>query len=106
MLEKRLIYNSSIWNNYLTIHNITDLEVYYNRQLPIISGLMQELVGVNRKAIKVISNKIPRFIYFIRTHFGIYKEKYRGDNEQLAGNGQGNIFVGVSCRDQSCMKFK
>ena len=31
LLEKRLIYDSSIQNNYLTIHNITDLEACYNR---------------------------------------------------------------------------
>ena len=99
LLEKRPIYNFSMRNNYLTIHNMIDLEACYNRQLPIVLGLIQESVRVNRKAIKVILNIIPRFKHFIYTHFRIYKEKYGGDNEQLVGNSQGNIFIGVSCRD-------
>ena len=81
LLEKRLIHDSSMWNNYPIIHNMTDLEACCDRQLPIISGLMQESVEVNRKAIKVISNIIPRFKHFIYTHFGMCKKKHREDNE-------------------------
>ena len=99
LLEKRLIYDLSTWNNYPIIYNVTDLEACYDRQLLIISGLMQELVGVNRKVIKAISNIIAKFNHFICTYFGIYKEKYEGDNDQLAGNRQRNIFAGVSYRD-------
>ena len=31
LLEKRLIYDSSIWSNYPIIHNMTDLKAYYDR---------------------------------------------------------------------------
>ena len=42
LLEKRLIYNFSMQNNYLIIHNMTDLKAYYNMQLLIVLGLIQE----------------------------------------------------------------
>ena len=67
---------------------------------------MQELVGVMRKAIKIIAQIIPTFNHYICTYFGISNQKYGRELDQLVGNSQGNIFTGVACRDQSCREFK
>ena len=48
LLEKYLMYNTSIKSRDLYIYNTMDLEMCYNRQIPKVSGLMQEAVGVNR----------------------------------------------------------
>ena len=60
LLEKRMIYDASKHDGKITIYNLTDLEACYDRQLPKVSGLVQEVVGVNQKCIKVIVNIISR----------------------------------------------
>jgi len=106
LLEKRLIYDASIKNEELHIHNMTDLEACYDRQLPKVSGLIQEAVGVDRKCIKMIMRVITKFRHHICTNHRISETYYGDDEEELAGNGQGNLFTGAAYQDQSCRGFK
>jgi len=46
ILEKRIIYDHSMLKENTIIHNITNLQTYYNRQLAEIGSIVQELVGV------------------------------------------------------------
>ena len=42
ILEKRLWYNNSLLGGKTTIHNMTDLKAYYDRQLPGIGSIVEE----------------------------------------------------------------
>ena len=87
LLEKWLIFDASMKNREITVHNITDLEAYYNRQLPNVSYLIQESVGFRRKGIKTIVNVITKFKYHVHTNFGISRSFYRGERIELVENG-------------------
>ena len=56
--------------------------------------------------IKIISSIIPTFKDYIYTYFGLYKQDYRGEIEELTGNGQGNVFASILYRDQSYREFQ
>jgi len=93
-------------NRKIHIHNNTNLEACYDQQLPLILGLFQESVGVDYKCIKVIINVLTAFKHYICTSYGISSEHYSDDSEDLAGNGQGNLFAGAACKDLSRRGFK
>ena len=52
---------------------ITDLEAYYERQLPNLSGIIEESIGVNWLGIMLIMKVILIMQYHIYTLFGISK---------------------------------
>ena len=81
ILEKRLLHNSSIQNKEETMHIITDLSACYNQQLVNITSIVLELIGINRKAIRIFVKILLSFKYFICTSFGISKETYRSESE-------------------------
>ena len=99
LLEKRLIYDTSKYTSEPTIYLLSDLEACYDRQIPSLGGIVEEALGVNRNAIKVICNTVSQFKHFICTGFGISKESYGGPEEQLTGTRQGNMLSGAVCRD-------
>ena len=41
-------------------HVISDLEKFYDRQLPNIEGIVEESIGVNKEAIKLVTKVLPR----------------------------------------------
>ena len=84
ILEKRLIYDCSIFNYELTIHVITDLEACYNCQLSNICRLIEESLRILREGIKLITKTIIILRYYICISFGISKESY-GDRKQYVG---------------------
>ena len=71
LLEKRLLYDMSKYNNEPTIHLLSDLEVCYDFQIPAISRMVEEALGIDRKAITLIAKTIATFKHFIYTGFGI-----------------------------------
>ena len=87
ILKKRLIYNLSKLTRNPTLHNMTDLEACYDRQLPNIASILQESMGVERKAIKLLTKVIPIFKYYICTIYGVSNTCYRGEIDPLAGSG-------------------
>ena len=70
---------------------MSDLEACYDRQLLNIGGVVEESVGANREAIKLITKVLPRCNYFIGTTYGVSKDSYGGMNASLGGTGQGNV---------------
>ena len=71
ILEKRLIYDCSIFNRKLTIHIITDLEACYDRQLSNICGMVEESVRISREEVKLILKVLPVLKHFVCTSFRI-----------------------------------
>jgi len=65
--------------------------------------MIEESVQRNREAMKLIMKVIPNWKHYSCTGFGISSSYYRGENERLAGTGQGNKFSGDLCRDTSCL---
>ena len=61
-----------------TIHAITNLKAYYDCQLLNICRMIEELVGVDCNAIKLIMKVIPIVKYFIHTGYEISKGWYSG----------------------------
>ena len=76
ILEKRLLYDCSIFNRKPTIHVITNLEAYYDRQLSNIYGIVEESIGIDREGVKSISKVLPVLKHFVCTGFGISKQYY------------------------------
>ena len=64
---------------------------------------MEELVGRNRQVIKLYTKIMLRFKHYISTGYGISKNFYGGEDEELARMGQGNKFLGNIYRDISCL---
>ena len=103
LLEKRLIFDNSMLSGKKTMCTITDMQSCYDRQLAEIGGILEESVGRDRAVMKLISKVIPKWRHYICTGFGISDFYYGGENDPLAGTGQGNRFSGDVCRDSSCL---
>ena len=97
ILEKRLTFDHSLISSKPTIYHLTDLQSCYDRQLANIGGIVEELVGRDRRAIKLITKVIPNWEHYLSTAFGISKKYYGGEERNLAGTGQGNRFSGDIC---------
>ena len=106
ILEKRLMYDVAVRDGKLMLYNISDLKVCYNRQLPNLGCMIQEVVGVNRVASKVFAEVLLIMTYHVYTDFSISKITYGGKREKLGGTGQGNSVSGAIYRDTSCLIFK
>ena len=78
---------------------MSELEACYDRKLPNIGGIVEESIGVNREAIKLITKVLPRWKNFIASTHGVSKESYDGGNESLGGTKKGNVFSGSVYRD-------
>jgi len=61
ILEKRLIFDTSLLSLKPTIYNLTDLKSCYNRQLLNIERIVEESVSRNRQAMKLFIKIIPYF---------------------------------------------
>ena len=101
-----MFYDSAIRSGEKSITTIIDLEAYYVRQLPNIRGIMEEVVGIDRKVIKLITKVLPRIEYFVCTKFGISEQRYGLENDQYMGTGQGNVTLVNICRDKSYFIIK
>ena len=66
-----------------TAHSLTDLEFFYHRQLANVYGVVEEAVGVDMMASKLLTKVIPRFEHFMHTNFGISEETHGGKNDPL-----------------------
>ena len=74
---------------------MSDLEACCNRQLLALGGTVEEVLGVDRKAIKVFSKIIESLRYKVCTIFGINEKPCRGKGCKLVGIGQGNMLLGT-----------
>ena len=53
----------------LTVHVITNLEAYYDRQLSNICGIVKESIIISREGVKLISKVLPVLKHFVWTGF-------------------------------------
>jgi len=106
ILQKRLIFDNSLIEMKPSIYNFTDLKSCYDRQLANVGSIVEESVGRNRAAMKLYTKIMPKFKRYISTGYGISEQYYGGEEDQLAGTGQGNKFSGDMCRDISCIIIK
>lgn len=106
ILEKRLTFDNSPLSGKLAMCHLTDLQSCYDRQLANIGGIVEESVGRDRKAIKLITKVIPNWEHCLSTAFGVSEKHYGGENNALVGTGQGNRFSGDVCRDISCLTMR
>ena len=106
ILEKRLSFDNSMINGTNTIYHLTDLQSCYDRQLVNIGRMVEESARRSRKVIQLITKEIPNWNHYISTNFGISSIYYGGEDNRLAGTGQGNRFSGDVCRDTSCLIMK
>ena len=93
------MFDASKCSRVPTIHLILDLEACHDRQMPAIGRIVEESLGVDQKATKLIAKTVSLFKHFIRTKFGISKKSHGGKHETLAGTDQGNMVSGATCRD-------
>ena len=82
LLEKRLMCNNSLLNGKRTIHNMTDLKSCYDQQLAEIGSIVQELVGVERLLIKLVTKLLPVMEYYIYISYRASKEFYGRVNQK------------------------
>ena len=61
ILEKRLILDNSLLTTEYTIYTLTDLQSYYDRQLPNLGSIIQESTGRNRNVIELFTKLIQRW---------------------------------------------
>lgn len=76
LLEKRLMYDVRACNNENTVHNMSDLEACYDRQLPRIGGIAQEMLGVEHEPLKIFETILPIMEHYILTGYGISNESH------------------------------
>ena len=89
-----------------TVHAITDLKAYYDRKLLNLCWIVEELVGVNRRVIKLIMKVIPCIEYHICTGYSNSNQIYGGEQNQIRETGEGNITSSYGYRDSSCFNLK
>ena len=100
------MYDLAIRDRNKMMHNISDLEVCYDRQLPNIGYLVEESVRVERESAMLFAKILPVMEHHICTSYGISKDSYSSRTYKLGGTGQGNSVSGSICRDTSCIIFK
>lgn len=100
------MHDVSVCNNERMTHDMSDLEACHDRQLPRIGGIVQEMLGIERKPMKIFESILPIMEHHILTGYGISDESHGSEGNQLCGTGQGNSMSGAMCRDMSCLIFK
>jgi len=106
ILEKQLVHNCSMLSGNITIHNMTDLKLYYDRQLPQMGSIIKESIGIERKPIKLIAKLLPVMKHHICIAHGASEKYYGRKQDKVAGTGQGYIVSGNICRDSSGFTIK
>jgi len=101
LLEKRLMYSTSMLTKQKTVYVVTDLAACYDRQLSNYESLVLEYVGVDRNIALLIAKVLPIFNHHVCTGFGISKGSYGSETEILGGTGQGNLASCESCKVKS-----
>ena len=60
ILEKRLILDNSLLLTKHTVYTLTDLQSYFDRQLPNLGSIIKESVGCSRNAIELFTKLMLR----------------------------------------------
>ena len=106
ILEQQLLYNTSKITMDPTMHVVTDLAAYYDRQLAEIEGIVLELTGVNSHAARLFAKVLLIMPYHICSGYGISNKTYESINNPVGRIGQENSFSGESYKSKSCQIIK
>ena len=106
LLEKRLTCDYSQYSGERMVHKLSDLEACYDRQLPRIGRIVEEVLGVERQPMMLFEKVLPIMQHHTSTSYGISEKTHGGINNELCGTGQGNSLSGTLCRYMSCLAFK
>ena len=87
-------------------YNISNLEAYYDRQLPRIGSIVEELLGVERELMMVFEKVFLIIKHHVSTSYGISEGYYGGEKDRLCGTGKGNSLSGAMSSDISHLIFK
>ena len=68
--------------------------------------MVEEALGVDRRAIKVFSKKIDSLRHRAHASFGASERYCGGKGSKLVKTGQGNMLLGAICIDQSFWSLK
>ena len=93
ILEKWLIFDLSIFNNVPHIHNMTDLEACFDRQLANVGSILEEPIGIERAVIKLIAKVLLIFERHICMSYRISSRYYRGVKDEQRGIGQEYVLL-------------
>ena len=83
ILEKRLMCDLSIRDGKEMMHNVSDLEACYDRQLPNIGCMVEESVGVEREPAKLFAKLLPVMNHHTCTSYGISEESCGSESYEL-----------------------
>ena len=106
ILEKRLMCDLAQRDSQIMMHNMSDLEACYDRQLANIGCLVEESVGLEREPALLFTKILPVMEHHTCTSYGISDSSCGSKHFKLGGTGQGNSVSGSICRDTSCIIFK
>ena len=81
---------------------MSDLEACCDRQAPELCGLVEDSIGTNRKAVKLLTKSLPTLEYHVGIANGVSEEKHGGVIELLDGTGQGHVFRSSTWRRVMC----
>ena len=84
---------------------LTDLQSCYDRQLPNVGSIAEELVGRNHNAMKFFTSIMPNFQHHANMAYGI-SDGFHRSHIELADTGQGNKLLRNMCRDVLCLFIK
>ena len=84
-----------------SIHNLTDLQSYYDCQLANYGSIIKEPVGKNYQAMQLFTKLMLVWYHYMCTRYRISTTYYRGVELPQAGTGQGNIFSSKMCHNKS-----
>ena len=73
MFEKELMFNNSFIRNKMNTCAMTDLQSCYDCQLANVRGIIEETVGHDRSAMKLIAKVAPRWEHHVSIGCGISK---------------------------------
>ena len=106
ILEKWLTADNSLLLDNLISYHLINLQAYYDRKLAKVEGILEESAGRERKVLKLISRVILNWNHYVSTLFEISRLYYGSEDNHLTGTGQGNGFLGDTCRDILCLIMK
>ena len=85
MLKKQLICDYSRIASETIVCNLTDLQPYYNRQLPNFASIIEELVEIKKNPIYLFTKVLLIFKHFTCTGYRISEEFCSGPNNLIGG---------------------
>ena len=85
----------------VNVHATSDLEAWYDRQFPELCGLVEESIGANRKAVKLLTKVCPRLECHVGKVNGVSNENIE-EKIIIRRNGTRKHFL-WSCMQRSVM---